>query len=45
MSKTVQNQHVLNFGHWDLFDNWDLLFGIYTIPALHLLAGTKPHHP
>jgi hypothetical protein len=24
----TQTFGILNFGHWDLFDIWDLLFGI-----------------
>ena len=25
---------ILNFGNWNLFDIWDLLFGIYNNPVL-----------
>ena len=28
----TQTFEILNFGHCDLFEIWDLLFGIYIIP-------------
>jgi len=33
MTKTFQEKTLfgfLNFGHWNLFDIWDLIFGIST---------------
>jgi hypothetical protein len=42
---------ISNFGHWDLFDIWDLGFGIYSTPSFSgfetqnpLVSGSKYAH-
>jgi hypothetical protein len=34
MTKTKKFE-ILNFGHCDLFEIWDLLFGIFSTPFLY----------
>ena len=36
MIKSSMTQGIrLDFGDWNLFDHWCLLFGIYMIPSAH----------